>query len=239
MRKKKVAIILAVCISLFGGSSQSMTVSAETYEYDALNRVTQVKYDDGSYLTYKYDANGNIEESKLYTKDGTEIVQDQDSNKNNTNNTEKKQINQQSDEFIVQSDKATYTIHIDAEGKGEATLNKIKDKNATSYTVANQIKVDGKAYDLTEIADNAFKNCTKLKKITIGKNIKRIGKNAFYKAKNLKRITVKTKVLKTVGKNALKGIHQDAVIKVPGNKLKLYKKLFKNKGQKKTVKIKK
>ena len=31
-----------------------------TYEYDSLNRLTHVAYDDGSHLYYKYDAAGNI-----------------------------------------------------------------------------------------------------------------------------------------------------------------------------------
>lgn len=32
---------------------------AITYEYDALGRVVKVTYDDGSYVEYQYDANGN------------------------------------------------------------------------------------------------------------------------------------------------------------------------------------
>lgn len=34
--------------------------SAVTYEYDDLNRVTRVVYDDGKTITYNYDAAGNI-----------------------------------------------------------------------------------------------------------------------------------------------------------------------------------
>ena len=66
-----------------------------------------------------------------------------------------------------------------------------------------------------------------------------IGKNAFKNCKKLKKITVKSKVLKKVGSGALKKIHKKAVVKVPKKKLKAYKKLFKKKGQAKTVKIKK
>ena len=43
--------------------------------------------------------------------------------------------------------------------------------------------------------------------------------------------------LKTVGKNALKGIHKNAKVKVPAKKLKNYKGLFAKKGQAKTVKV--
>lgn len=64
-----------------------------------------------------------------------------------------------------------------------------------------------------------------------------IGAGAFNSCKLLKNITVKTTALKSVGKNALKGIHKKAVIKVPYTKLKAYKKLFKGKGQSKSVKI--
>jgi len=37
----------------------SMTCLAETYSYDATGRLTGVVYDDGSSLSYQYDANGN------------------------------------------------------------------------------------------------------------------------------------------------------------------------------------
>ena len=114
-----------------------------------------------------------------------------------------------------------------------------KSKNAKSLSISATVKINGVTYKVTSIANNAFKNCKKLKKITIGANVTSIGKNAFSKAKALKTITVKSKKLKKVGKGALKGIHKKAVIKVPKAKLKKYKKLFKGKGQKKTVKIKK
>lgn len=50
-------------------------------------------------------------------------------------------------------------------------------------------------------------------------------------------ITIKYASLKKVGKNALKGIKAAAKIKVPSKKLSGYKKLFRNKGQGKKVKI--
>lgn len=105
----------------------------------------------------------------------------------------------------------------------------------------NNKKVTGVsiASSITKIPETAFSGCTKLKNVTLGTGIKSIGKKAFYGCKNLKKITLKSKVLKTVGANALKGVHKNCVIKVPSAKLKGYKKLFKNKGQSKTVKIKK
>ena len=54
----------------------------------------------------------------------------------------------------------------------------------------------------------------------------------------VKKITIKSKKLQSVGKNALKNIYKKAVISVPKEKKKAYKKLFNGKGQKKTVIIK-
>lgn len=34
--------------------------SADTYEYDSLNRLIRVVYDDGKVVTYAYDAAGNV-----------------------------------------------------------------------------------------------------------------------------------------------------------------------------------
>ena len=72
----------------------------------------------------------------------------------------------------------------------------------------------------------------------IGANVKTIGSAAFAGDKKLKSIVVKSKVLKKVGSKAFKGINKKAVIKVPKAKKKAYNKLFKKKGQAKTVKIK-
>lgn len=38
----------------------STTVMADTYQYDKAGRLTTVNYDDGTSITYQYDANGNL-----------------------------------------------------------------------------------------------------------------------------------------------------------------------------------
>ena len=85
----------------------------------------------------------------------------------------------------------------------------------------------------------AFKDCKKLTKITLGKNVTSIGKNAFSGDKKLKTIVINSAKLKSVGKNAFKNINKKAIIKVPKKQLKAYKKLFKKAGLPKSVKIKK
>ncbi len=87
------------------------------------------------------------------------------------------------------------------------------------------------------IGNSAFSGCAKLKSVTIGRNVKSIGQKAFYQCKKLQKITISSTVLKTVGKNALKGIHRKAAIKVPAKKLKAYQKLLRKKGQARTVKV--
>ena len=112
-------------------------------------------------------------------------------------------------------------------------------KNPASFEIPAAVTIEGKTYQVTEIAANAFKNNKKLKKVVIGKNIIKIGKSAFQGCKKLKDIRIKGKNLKTVGKNSIKGINKKAVIRCPKAKKKAYKKLFNAKtGYKKSMKMK-
>lgn len=113
----------------------------------------------------------------------------------------------------------------------------VKSKKIKYAKIATYARVNGKKYYITSIGKNTFKKCSKLSKITVGSSIKSIGSYSFYGCSRLKSITVNGKNIKKVGKKALKGIHKYAKIRVPKTKLKSYKKIFKNKGQKKTVKI--
>ena len=90
---------------------------------------------------------------------------------------------------------------------------------------------------VVSIGAGAFRNCKKLKSVVIGKGVKVISARAFGGCKALKKITIKSGKLTKVGRNAFKGIHAKAVIKVPKAKLKAYKKLLKKKGQGKKVRI--
>ncbi|SDB24079.1 leucine-rich repeat protein [Butyrivibrio sp. INlla16] len=132
----------------------------------------------------------------------------------------------------VENGGASYTISSVDEGKEAVTYAKPDSNKVTSATIPDTITIDNKEYKVTEIAANAFKNNKKLKKITIGKNINKIGANAFFGCKNLKNIKFKTVLLtkKTVGKNAFKGVNAKAKAKVPKKVLKLYKKFLPGKG---------
>jgi len=55
-RISQLAMIAAAGLMLASGSAHAGTT---TYKYDALGRVIEVDYPDGSIVTYTYDAAGN------------------------------------------------------------------------------------------------------------------------------------------------------------------------------------
>ena len=137
-----------------------------------------------------------------------------------------------------------------------------------AVSVPATITADGVKYTVTEIAPKAFyKNkklkkvtvgsnirtigaqafskCSKLKSVTIGKNVKKIGAKNFAGSKKLKVLTVKsTKLTKKGVKNSLKGSRIKTVkVKVGAKKLnkkyvKKYKKYFTKKNCGRKVKVK-
>lgn len=148
-------------------------------------------------------------------------------------------------------------------GSNTVTYQKPVNKNKTSVVIPASVKLSGTGYQVTKIADNAFKNNSKIKSVRLGTNLQSIGANAFRKCTgiksisipsgvktiqkgafascgNLKTITIKTAKLskKTVGANAFKGIPAKATVKVPKGKVKEYKKLLQSRGLNRKVKIK-
>lgn len=135
----------------------------------------------------------------------------------------------------------------------------VKNKNTSKVRIPKTVTYGGSVLEVVSIADKAFRktrikeviigdnvesigvssfeDCPKLTKATLGKGVEKISKNAFKGCKKLKTVTIKSAELESVGKNAFKGIYKNAKIKVPKKKLSAYKKLLKNKGQGKKVKI--
>ena len=102
------------------------------------------------------------------------------------------------------------------------------DKDIYSVKISNNVTVIGK---------NAFSGCTELKEVTLGSRVTRIEKNAFASCKKLKKLTIRSKKLKKVEKNAVKGVNKKIWIIAPKSKVKKYRKLFKKAGYKKTARI--
>ncbi|WP_051208991.1 Ig-like domain-containing protein [Butyrivibrio sp. WCD3002] len=189
---------------------------------------------------------------------GSENQQNPDVNSNNDkgNNSSNKQPSVDSSNTAY-LEKGTEIIYQNAKyvvsDTGKVTFVELISKKKTSATVPDAITVDGIQYEVTAIADNAFKNNTKLKKIKIGSNITVIGKNAFSGCKNLKSVTIpakveiigakafykckslssvkiKSKIISSIGKNAFSKIGKNAKISVPKDKRKDYKNPLKKAG---------
>lgn len=143
-------------------------------------------------------------------------------------------------------------------GKKAVTCTGTANKKATTIKVPATVKYKGITYKVTSIGGKAFSKNKKIKKVTIGNNVKVIKTRAFENCKNLKSITIgtglttiekyafsnekkgcvltiKSKKLKMV-KSAINHKTKNMVVKVPKAKLKTYKKLFAKKA--KNVKVK-
>lgn len=159
-------------------------------------------------------------------------------------------------------DGSKITVTKSEDGTASASYTAPSSKKNKKATVPDTVTVNGVQYKVTGIGKGAFKNnkklttvkigknvsqigkgafsgCTKLKSVTLPKSVEKIEAEAFKGDKSLKTITIKSTNIKSVGKNAFKGIKGNAVIKVPASKLKEYTKLFRNAGLPETVKIRK
>lgn len=119
-----------------------------------------------------------------------------------------------------------YSYQITNTAKKTAAFAGLVDENVKKVSIAASVKINNTAYRITSVKANALKGKKKITSVTIGKNVATIGAKAFSGCKNLKKITVKTTTLKKVGKQAFKGIHKKAAVKVPRNKKTAYKKKF-------------
>ena len=101
---------------------------------------------------------------------------------------------------------------------------------ARAITVPSTIKAKGITYKVTSIGTNAFKNCKKLTKATIGANVKVIKAKAFNNCPKLKAVTIKTALLtkKTASKKCFSKVSKRMVIKSPRKVKRAYAVIFKD-----------
>lgn len=78
-------------------------------------------------------------------------------------------------------------------------------KTCTSAHIPDTVRIGGKDYKVVSIKAGAFKGNRELIKVSIGKNVKTIGKKAFYGCKSLSKLSIFSKNLtsKTVAKDAV------------------------------------
>lgn len=94
-----------------------------------------------------------------------------------------------------------------------------------SVVIPDAITVSGKKYTVTTIANNACSG-KKITKVTIGKNIQKIGRKAFANCKKLKTVIFKTVKLKSVGKQAFYKTNQKVRVKLGRKVVKKYRKML-------------
>ena len=111
------------------------------------------------------------------------------------------------------------------------------DKNAASIAIPDTIEYGGLTFNVTIIAAKAFYGCNKLVALTVGKNVKTIGKYAFRNCNMLCRLYIESSKINKIGPSILTGTDEYLIIKTPEKKRETYTKLLKNKGQSKKAKI--
>ncbi len=110
-------------------------------------------------------------------------------------------------------------------------------KQKRTVTVPNMVKYNGTKLRVTVIKRGSIKGNKKIRKLILGKYIKRIEKKACYNCKKLKRIVIKSDRISFIEKKAFVGISKRAVIKTnKKSKSKLRKKIIAS-GVPKSVKI--
>lgn len=102
------------------------------------------------------------------------------------------------------------------------------------------ITQNGNTFNVSELDNKAFKGNKQLRRVTIGKNVTKIGKECFAGCSNLAVIEFKGTKITSIGKYAFKGINTKVKIKVPAKmskdeRTKLKKMLIKAKISKNIV----
>ena len=111
-------------------------------------------------------------------------------------------------------------------GKGSVAFVGSKKKNITSLTIPKSVQLDKKRYKVTAIGAKACRKYKKLKKVTIGDNVTRIGTQAFSNCSSLRTVRITSRKLKSIGKKAFKGVSPRSRFYIPKSKAATYKKMI-------------
>lgn len=167
--------------------------------------------------------NGKVTKAPSYTKVGVKTWTCKKCGKTKTTTLAKLPMPKAGTKVIVGGNQYTVT-----KVGSEVRFSKANAK-ARAITVPNTIRVKGITYKVTSIGTNAFKNCKKLTKATIGANVRVIKAKAFKNCPRLKTVTIKTTKLtkKTASKKCFSKVSKRMVIKVPKKVKRVYVKIFK------------
>lgn len=123
-------------------------------------------------------------------------------------------------------DKGVYSIWED----GTAEYTKCTAASRTSISIPASVKIGGETYEVTVLDEGCLRGRKKVKEVTIGRNVSQIEEEAFYGCKKLKKIKIKAEQIEYIGEDAFRGIASDAVIYVPHSCLTEYRKMIRDSG---------
>lgn len=168
--------------------------------------------------------NGKVTKAPSYTKVGVKTWTCKKCGKTKTTTLAKLPMPKAGTKVIVGGNQYTVT-----KVGSEVCFSKANAK-ARAITVPSTIKAKGITYKVTSIGANAFKNCKKLTKATIGANVRVIKAKAFKNCPKLKTVTIKTVLLtkKTASKKCFSKVSKRMVIKSPKKVKKTYIVIFKD-----------
>ena len=168
--------------------------------------------------------NGKVTKAPSYTKVGVKTWTCKKCGKTKTTTLAKLPMPKAGTKVIVGGNQYTVT-----KVGSEVRFSKANAK-ARAITVPSIIKAKGITYKVTSIGTNAFKNCKKLTKASIGANVRVIKAKAFKNCPKLKTVTIKTVLLtkKTANKKCFSKVSKRMVIKVPKKVKKTYIVIFKD-----------
>ena len=130
--KKSFGVILVLFICIFC----VQVCFAEEYEYDKLNRVTKITYEDGSYVEYTYDANGNITKvNTVNVKDKSDSSDDTSSDNNesgdNSNNDSSSDESNSNASDGANSDNSSSNSSSDKDNSSNNSGSNVSDNNSS------------------------------------------------------------------------------------------------------------
>lgn len=130
----------------------------------------------------------------------------------------------------------TFKVTSAKPGAAEVEFTAPASKKAKTVTIPATVKLEGVTYKVTKIADKAFQKNKNLTKITLGSNIKTIGKNAFDGCTKLKTVKLDTN-LKTIGNYAFRKCTAITSITIPKKVKTIGKNAFDGCKKLKTLKL--
>lgn len=118
-------------------------------------------------------------------------------------------------------------VSYESVGKNEVSYNGAEKVKKGAVTVPDTVKVNGVSYKVTTIGKDAFAGNKKIKKVSLGKNVKTIGKGAFKNCTSLTSVKFPASV-KTVSDQAFYNCKKLKQVKLPATVKTIGKATFKN-----------